>query len=33
MNVWGKGGFGVKGSYDYGIADAISIECRSWNLF
>ncbi|AKH96260.1 MULTISPECIES: DUF6646 family protein [Elizabethkingia] len=25
MNVWGKGGFGVKGSYDYGIADAISI--------
>lgn len=25
MNVWGKGGFGVKGSYDYGIADAVSI--------
>ncbi|MDE5492089.1 DUF6646 family protein [Elizabethkingia meningoseptica] len=25
INIWGKGAFGVKGSYDYGIADAVSI--------
>ncbi|NAW50490.1 hypothetical protein GNY06_03510 [Elizabethkingia argentiflava] len=25
INVWGNGGFGVKVSYDYGIAEAISI--------
>ena len=25
INIWGKGNFGVKGSYDYGIADNVSI--------
>ncbi|KAF5276582.1 hypothetical protein FQR65_LT16289 [Abscondita terminalis] len=25
LNAWGNGGFGIKGSYDYGIADAISL--------
>ncbi|QCX53136.1 DUF6646 family protein [Elizabethkingia sp. JS20170427COW] len=25
INLWGKGNFGVKASYDYGIADAVSI--------